>query len=267
MDHSHLHACKRCRGRKIKCDKKAPKCSACEKGGSDCVFIEPVTLAEYTRETIAELEAREAGLQKSLQNVLSQHSYLTSADAEESPNTAKNDYVGEGSGVKFLETVLQNPRWSGLRARLVGDLSDKAQIKEPATVPAPFPSHSLAARCIETYLNESHIQKPFLLARDVYTLYGRLYPGGDREVIRHESQDLFRLFMICAIAAVNLQRRGFGIDHPYSFFLAAQPHLQNMRMLDHGIDAIQNLLLLTRFGVYYHIGRHIYRCLYSRCVS
>lgn len=254
MDHTQLQACKRCRGRKIRCDKKVPKCSACEKGGVECVFVDPVTYAEYSRETIAELEAREAGLQRSL---LTPHSFI-STNAEESPNTPKNDYVGEGSGVKFLETVLQNPRWSGLRARLVGDLSDKAQIKEPATVPASFPSQGLAARCVETYLNESHIQKPFFLARDVYTLYGRLYPGGSPELVQHESQDLFRLFMICAIAAVNLQRRGFDIDHPYSFFLAAQPHLQKMKMLD-GLDAIQNLLLLTRFGVYYHIGKAIDR--------
>ncbi|RMY88648.1 hypothetical protein D0861_04718 [Hortaea werneckii] len=44
-----LHACKRCRARKVKCDKIAPSCSPCAKAGVHCVFIDGNSHVEYSR--------------------------------------------------------------------------------------------------------------------------------------------------------------------------------------------------------------------------
>jgi hypothetical protein len=66
--------------------------------------------------------------------------------------------------------------------------------------------------------------------------------------------------MICAISAVPLRRRGLDQQHPYSFFLAASTYLDKLD-LSTGIDALQNLLLLARFAVYFHIGMRYRVCL------
>jgi len=104
-------------------------------------------------------------------------------------------------------------------------------------------------------LAESHLQRPFLLARDLHASFARIYPlVTTHEPTQQSSQDKFRLLMVCAIATVNLQRRGQLEQHPYSFFLAAQSYLQDTDLLN-GLDAIQNLLLIARFGVYFHTGQ------------
>lgn len=61
--HALLPACQRCKLRKIKCDRQAPKCSSCTKSKATCLVIDPVTSERYPRDFIHRLELREQDLQ------------------------------------------------------------------------------------------------------------------------------------------------------------------------------------------------------------
>ncbi|CAG9975010.1 unnamed protein product [Clonostachys byssicola] len=60
--------------------------------------------------------------------------------------------------------------------------------------------------------------------------------------------------MVFAIGSITPYRRGSSKEHPYGYFLAARRYFGAIQLTG-SIDAIQNLLLLARFGMYYHIGR------------
>lgn len=59
--------------------------------------------------------------------------------------------------------------------------------------------------------------------------------------------------MILAIGAIPLYRAGKHQYHPYGYFLSALKHLEEGFLLK-GLESIQDLLLVSRFGIYYHIG-------------
>lgn len=86
----------------------------------------------------------------------------------------------------------------------------------------------------------------------MYGIYDRIYPAEENTKIATE-RDRYQLLMICAIAAVSLQRRNLITQHPYSFFLAAQAHLPTTQLLS-GLQSIQDFLLIARFSIYFHTG-------------
>ena len=67
------------------------------------------------------------------------------------------------------------------------------------------------------------------------------------------NHDLFRTFMILAIGSIPLYRTGTHRSHPYGYFRTALKHLDGT-VLSRGLKSIQDLLLIVRFGIYYHIG-------------
>ncbi|KAI7252476.1 hypothetical protein KC352_g12345 [Hortaea werneckii] len=235
-----LHACKRCRARKVKCDKLAPSCSPCAKAGVDCVFIDGNSHVEYSRAEIGRLEDEEKSLRAAVHdnvaaNPTSPHS------AEPSPG-----FVGESSGISFLHTVISSSRLGESRGQVLKQLLKRPQQQEPPIAPANFPRFEVADYLVRTYLGESHLQKPFLLESEVYQLLTRIYPSHGDSLASDE--DRFRLLMICAIAAVRLHRRGIVEVHPCAFFQAARKYFAKTQLLA-GLASIQNLLLLARFGM------------------
>src|SRR5688572_1454529 len=108
----------------------------------------------------------------------------------------------------------------------------------------------------DTSLSWSHILNPVLQRHEVWDLHQRLF---SREAAASGSQphDLFRAFIICAISSVIPYRTGQHSQHPGGYYRAALqkigPHL-----LTRGLDSIQDLLLIGRFGVYHHIGISIW---------
>lgn len=109
-------------------------------------------------------------------------------------------------------------------------------------------------------LGTSHIQNPFLLRSYVQELYQYAFSdnvAGQKEgsngsyLSQHQ---LFRTFMILAIGSIPLYRTGKHRHHPYGYFLSAMKHLE-VEFLSKGLDSIQDLLLVSRFGIYHHIGR------------
>lgn len=68
-----------------------------------------------------------------------------------------------------------------------------------------------------------------------------------------KAQDRFRLLMVFAISATTQFRAGLCAQHPYGYYLAAEACLGSIPLIK-DIEAIQNLLLIARFGMYHHIG-------------
>lgn len=59
--------------------------------------------------------------------------------------------------------------------------------------------------------------------------------------------------MVFAISATTRYRAGLCSQHPYGYYLAAESFLSSIPLIQ-GTDALQNLLLIARFGMYHHIG-------------
>jgi hypothetical protein len=70
-------------------------------------------------------------------------------------------------------------------------------------------------------------------------------------------QDLFRLFMLFAISGVTRYRSGLSKDHPFGYYLAALAHIGSIPLIG-SPDAIQNSLLIGRFGMYHHVGTSLW---------
>lgn len=112
-------------------------------------------------------------------------------------------------------------------------------------------------------LNGSHVQNPFLLRREVQRICGTIFPVDFEEtqqgLTQHVSDhDLFRAFMILAVGSVVPYRNGVIEHHPYGFYLSAMKYLDDS-ILSKGLESIQDLLLVGRFAIYYHIGIEIFR--------
>lgn len=59
--------------------------------------------------------------------------------------------------------------------------------------------------------------------------------------------------MILAIGSVLSYRNGVFKHHPFGYYLSAMKLLGD-NFLSDGIRSIQDLLLIGRFAIYYHIG-------------
>jgi hypothetical protein len=72
-----------------------------------------------------------------------------------------------------------------------------------------------------------------------------------------DPQDLFRLFMLFAISGVTRYRSGLSKEHPFGYYLAALAHIGSIPLIGTP-DAIQNSLLIGRFGMYHHVGTSLW---------
>jgi hypothetical protein len=109
LDASHLPACSKCRVRKVRCDRQAPKCGNCTKGNVACIIVDVITGEQYARDYIQQLENEEARLK-------AQAGYRTSSNGSGPQHTGPADstprgpptaetiashsgFVGDGSGL------------------------------------------------------------------------------------------------------------------------------------------------------------------------
>ncbi|XRM43485.1 hypothetical protein ABZX51_006660 [Aspergillus tubingensis] len=169
----------------------------------------------------------------------------------------------EGAGISFMSLLFTDPQWREQNQKLLQNLSKRATILETSVQQNPLPSAEEALVVFNSYLGASHVQNPFLLRRYVQDLYQALFPKSleDQHVSASGGQttehQLFRTFMILAIGAIPLYRAGKHQYHPYGYFLSALKHLEEGFLLK-GLESIQDLLLVSRFGIYYHIGTSIW---------
>jgi hypothetical protein len=106
---SQLPACSKCRTRKVRCDRQAPKCGNCTKGNVACIIVDPVTGEQYARDFVYQLEQEEARLKAHFEHAMSQSGAgtLRSETTERTPRgpltgetvATHNGFVGDGSGL------------------------------------------------------------------------------------------------------------------------------------------------------------------------
>jgi hypothetical protein len=89
----------------------------------------------------------------------------------------------------------------------------------------------------------------------VLEVYDKVYTSAGSD--ESSSQDRFRLLMIFAISGVTRYRAGLSHEHPFGYYLAALAHVKSTPLIG-SPDAIQNSLLMGRFGMYQHIGTSLW---------
>ncbi|KAK8088765.1 hypothetical protein PG997_003726 [Apiospora hydei] len=282
--HALLPACQRCKLRKIKCDRQAPKCSGCTKSKAACIILDPVTSERYPRDFIHRLEVRAQELQAKVAAAaapttattpISEGSHTAAgagdsnteepgpvAAAERTPSNqaldspaASRGFVGDGSGLSFLRFIFQDSRWRVYEPQIMQLLAERPQIPELTISPNTQPTLDEATALLDNYFARFHIHHTFLLRQDVLAIFNRIYNGTPPQP--PSAQDFFRLFMVFSISAVTRYRRGDSSEHPYGYYLAAQEYVGNIPLIG-SADAIQNLLLVCRFGMYHHIGTSLW---------
>jgi hypothetical protein len=262
-----LPACQKCKVRKVKCDRQAPKCSHCTKGNVACIIVDPVTGEQYARDYVRQLEEQEAELRAKVDERASQRgeartvATIRSEVTEPSPagpltggsHASQSGFVGHGSGLGFLHSILSEAKWQRHRTRILNQLATRPRIQKLHITPHPLPPLEEAERLLETYFTRFHIYHTFLLQQEVLSIFDRVY---DSSIISSD-QDQFRLLMVFAISATTRYRAGLSNEHPYGYFMTAEKYLGNIPLIK-DVDAIQNLLLVARFGMYHHIGTSLW---------
>jgi hypothetical protein len=100
-----------------------------------------------------------------------------------------------------------------------------------------------------------HINHTFLVRKDVLEVYNKVYQPV--EGFQCSAQDHFRLFMIFALSGVTRYRSGLSKEHPIGYYLAALAYVGAVPLIGNA-DAIQNSLLIARFGMYHFIGTSLW---------
>ncbi|PVI00954.1 hypothetical protein DM02DRAFT_525989, partial [Periconia macrospinosa] len=162
-----LPACQKCKLRKIRCDRGAPKCTNCTRGNVACLIVDPETGEQYARDYIRQLEEEEHNLREKLADsdqsdrgtpVYSTHVAL-SPDSAERPqdrrpwstgNTdSQSHYVGDGSGLGFLQSILSDAKWQQHRVRIMNQLAARPRLQRQQPTPNPLPSLQEAELLLE----------------------------------------------------------------------------------------------------------------------
>lgn len=261
---NELPACQKCKLRKVRCDRQAPKCTSCTKGNVACIIVDPASGEQYARDYIRQLEVQEAELKARLDEKAAgrpetSHSTIEAPQATPAglptggSHTSHGGFVGDGSGLGFLRSILSEAKWQRHRTHILNQLATRPGIQQLHLSPNPLPAVQEAEQLLENYFTRFHIHHTFLLRQEVLSTFNRVYNASATSL----DQDYFRLLMVFAISATTRYRAGITNDHPYGYFMAAEDYLGRIPLI-RDIDAIQNLLLVARFGMYHHIGASLW---------
>jgi len=268
-----LPACQKCRLRKVKCDRQAPKCTNCRKGNAACIIVDAITGEQYARDYIRQLEEKELNLQRRLgdlddNGVATPASNERSDDANRTPtgpetvtsSDTQSGFVGDGSGLGFLQNILSDTKWQHHRAQILEQLAKRPRIARHRPVARALPLLAQARQLFDNYFTRFHVHHTFLLRSEMLDVFSRVYSLSPTPE-RPSAQDYFRLFMVFAISDTTRHREcladGRSAEHPYGYYLAAEHYLAGIPLIKDA-EAIQNLLLIARFGMYHHIGASIW---------
>ncbi|PCD21023.1 hypothetical protein FGRA07_05175 [Fusarium graminearum] len=202
---------------------------------------------------LRELEASSAAHDPGKADTLSPDDRHTrNSIAASSPATRE----GAISYASFIAHLFSDANWRKSHASLLRTLADAPGVGEVSIAPCALPSAAETQMLFEKYLSWAHIQNPFLLRRSIWALHQRLFNNQDASapVANH---DLFRAFMLCAIGSVLPYRNRIHDRHPGAYYNAALQYL-GTEFLTRGLDSVQDLLLICRFGIYHPIGTSVW---------
>lgn len=269
-----ITACTRCRQKKVKCDRKFPMCTNCDKSGAECACLDPATGEQVSRFRIHDLETR-------LQQVTDELNALK-RDKPKQPMFARTN-----NEFRFGKVILMKDNEIGETFR-----SDGTEIEIPA--------RSFVEVCLQSYFTLSNVQIP-ILHRDYYLfnyfkpLYGHIGRdlwlkilgsnfaapnfGETEEEANpdafHKGRCLFFLYIIIAILTSQHQQK-------YPLMISNHYKKQAFRYVDcvwksverpggdelSKLEMLQSLLLLTQYslmrpctpGAWYLVGTCVKLC-------
>lgn len=263
-----LPACERCRVRKVKCDGRPPKCSACGRSGTACIIVDPVTNERYTRDGLDQLERKLRALEAANANTKD----VSTTPSVKSPSDSgqhrgsKTHFVGDGSGLNYFKQLSKStttplPDSGELVTAVFRSPYDNSGIPAHA-----LPALAVAQTLLEHFSSHVHLHHPLLPYYEVLNILKRVYsPSGGPPV----PEDMFRIFMVFAVSSVTTYRRGQTPEHPYGYFRAAQQYLSRVHLIG-SLGGVQNSLLIARFAMYYHINCSIWdmtRLAMRQCIA
>ncbi|SCB65550.1 unnamed protein product [Fusarium graminearum] len=262
-----LPACQACAQKKTKCDNGRPSCSSCERTGLECLMVtsDADVSTQLSRAMIDELERKEQALSQRLRELEASSAAhdpgkadTLSPDDRHTRNSiaASSPATREGASISFIAHLFSDANWRKSHASLLRTLADAPGVGEVSIAPCALPSAAETQMLFEKYLSWAHIQNPFLLRRSIWALHQRLLNNQDASapVANH---DLFRAFMLCAIGSVLPYRNRIHDRHPGAYYNAALQYL-GTEFLTRGLDSVQDLLLICRFGIYHPIGTSVW---------
>ncbi|KAG5657965.1 hypothetical protein KAF25_006916 [Fusarium avenaceum] len=248
------------------CDNNRPSCSPCERNGLECLVVisDSDATGHLSRATIDEMEKKEQALSQRLQELDAIAARNASVAETLSPDdrhtvrsiAASSPAAREGASISFIAHLFADANWRKSHASLLRTLADAPSAGEVSIAPCSLPSAAEAQMLFEKYLSWSHVQNPFLLRRSVWALYHRLF-SNQNNPLHATNYDLFRAFMICATGSVLPYRNRTHDRHPEAYYNAALQYL-GPQFLTRGLESVQDLLLICRFGIYHPIGTSIW---------
>ncbi|KAL0931565.1 Zn(II)2Cys6 transcription factor [Colletotrichum truncatum] len=256
-----LPACQLCYQKKIKCDSTRPKCTPCTKNGSECIILISSGEETLSRAEINHLEQQERELSARLQNLedvvrTTDPTDQRSTDVGQTVSSIEGSNVSHGEGLGFMASLFTDPDLRRNNTELLQILAKVPSAPEPTVVPCGLPSSEDAEVLFEKYLSWSHVLNPCLCRDEVRTLYRRIFSSRpDNRTF--PDYDLFRAFLILAIGSIFPYQNGTHSQHPEGYYLAALQHM-GADFLTRGLDSVQDLLLVCRFGIYHRIGTSIW---------
>ncbi|KAF3929657.1 hypothetical protein AA313_de0200571 [Arthrobotrys entomopaga] len=289
-------ACQRCRSKKIKCDALSPQCTACKKANEACTIANPTSHQEYHRGYVESLEDRIQQLQSYMQSIsrvtslddatLQDDSLLQGspkagisrpgADLPAGPGIQRinqkdkdaNDrearFIGEGSGINFINSILAAIRTRHSDINLLRSLLSskkkssskpqpgKSSFSQQRSTPPNSPPRDLGLQLLRTYLEKAQPKHPFIARSEIVRVCESLL--GIRNARPLSSQDHFRAYMVFAIASVWHFRQGEkDTVNPMKFYANAMFYIDGIPRL-HGVDGVTNLLFIARLGFFCTTG-------------
>ncbi|KAF3922253.1 hypothetical protein ABW20_dc0102950 [Dactylellina cionopaga] len=289
-------ACQRCRSKKIKCDALSPQCTACKKANEACTIANPTSHQEYHRGYVESLEDRIQQLQSYMQSI----SRVTSLDdanlnddgllnsepklgisrsdsqgplgpgiqrinlKDKEANDREARFIGEGSGINFINSILAAIRTRHSDINLLRSLlsskkksstktqAGKSSFSQQRSTPPNPPPRELGLQLLRTYLEKAQPKHPFIARSEIVRVCESLL--GIRNARPLSSQDHFRGYMVFAIASVWHFRQGEKDSvNPMKFYANAMFYIDGIPRL-HGVDGVTNLLFIARLGFFCTTG-------------
>ncbi|KAH6689063.1 hypothetical protein F5X68DRAFT_268272 [Plectosphaerella plurivora] len=184
------------------------------------------------------------------------------------PNTSPNNVqsvlsinssstVARGSGLSFISLLFTDADWRRTNADLLRSLARTPRGQDRPVDACSLPSSSVVKSLFERYLDWSQLLQPFVIRQELWDLYSRVFTDQGEQRAATAPHDLFRTFILCAIASVIPYRNGLHPQHPEGYYHAALQHM-GPDFLTRGLESIQDLLMICRFGVYHYIGTSIW---------
>ncbi|KAH7316933.1 fungal-specific transcription factor domain-containing protein [Stachybotrys elegans] len=275
-------ACARCRSRKVKCDLKVPRCTACIRHNEECDITQcvayPYSVIQKLQDEIRDLKAR---LQEATINAVrplpegntflptaiqssreEQVSWSLDKEAQEVGNLAiggfnrhsENKYIGSASGSTFARIFFKQ---LSLPSSLGKELRFDALERCPSEQTAALPSRTVANLLFTEYIARVHIWWPFVNLPNLRRSFQSIYANPRK----CSASDKFIVFAVLALSSSECQddpryTNLMDLNESEAYFQTALRFFHGFHDHPRDLFGIQAVLLLALWMANSDISSH-----------